>query len=194
VAVAEAAAATRANIASDAAGQNNGADARDRPNSRFGKQGRGGFHTVLASAPHSRGDQPGNYRGGEGRAAPLRHSIEFSDLILIRIFLASVWTCRIGVDEVPAGCVHVYPAAVIAEGRAIAAVGRERADGDHMWEGGRPGWPLGVIVASRNYANNALVLAEEPEPPLKGQQRSALVGAVTDRLKMSTPSGSARLS
>ena len=51
MAVAEAAAATRANIASDAAGQNNGADARDRPNSLVPRDsGRGLIGTCAAQA------------------------------------------------------------------------------------------------------------------------------------------------
>ena len=53
---------------------------------------------------------------------------------------------------------------------------RERADGDHLAERGRPGRPPDAAVARRDDAHHALVLAQEPEPRLERDQRQIMPG------------------
>src|SRR5262249_58557700 len=70
-------------VALVAAGQQYGADTWDRMGSRLGEQGRPCFLPIFAGARHPRGDQPRHDRGGEGRAAPLAHTVEIPHLIFV---------------------------------------------------------------------------------------------------------------
>src|SRR5262249_38660981 len=82
----------------------------------------------------------------------------------------SNWTRRVGIDEIPARRVHVDPAAVIAEVSTVAVISSERANRDHLREGGRPARLAGAVVAGGDSAYDTFVLAKEPEPAFEAKQ------------------------
>ncbi len=90
--------------------------------------------------------------------------------------MAFVFARRVGVDEIPAGRVHIDPRAEIAERRAAAPVAAECANGDHVGKGGRPAQPPHATVARCRDAHAAPVLAKLPKPLPEGNQREIMPG------------------
>jgi predicted MFS family arabinose efflux permease len=132
------AAAAAARLLLAAAGEQGRPDAGDRLGPGLGQQGGRRLLGALAAAGHPGRDEAGHDRGRERRAAPLRDALEPPRLPRERGDPAGERAGGERVDQVLAGCVHVDPAAEVAEVREAAQVGPERADRDHSRERGRP--------------------------------------------------------
>jgi hypothetical protein len=158
-----------------AAGEQDRADAGDRLGSCLGQQGDGRLLGALAVPAHPRRDQPGHDGGRERCPAPLRQAGE-RHLPGLGRDLVSVRTAADGVDELLAWCVHVDPAAVIAEVRTATPVGRERPDGEHITECAWPGRPPGVVVARLCDADDTLVRPKQLQEGFQARRRDVLPG------------------
>src|SRR5713101_48364 len=94
---------------------------------RLGEQRAGRLARVLAGPGDAAGDQARDDRRGEGRAAPLGHAFEVAMRASVRRLAVVVGPCRVGIDQVLAGGVHVHPWAIVAEVGPGPAVRGDRA-------------------------------------------------------------------